>query len=40
MERELHALTLLEQALTHRIGELIEDVSVLSDEDLGDEALL
>jgi hypothetical protein len=40
MKREPHAITLLEQALTHRIGEMVEDVSVLSDEDLGDEALL
>jgi hypothetical protein len=40
MQREPHAITPLEQALTHRIGELVEDVSVSPDEDLGEEALL
>jgi hypothetical protein len=40
MQREPNAITPLEQALTSRIGELVEDVSVSPDEDLRDEALL
>jgi hypothetical protein len=40
MQREPNAITPLEQALTSRIGELVEDVSVSPDEDLGDGALL
>ena len=40
MKRNPHTIKLLERDLTDRIGELVEDVSVLSDGDLGDEALL
>jgi hypothetical protein len=40
MQREPNVITPLEQALTDRIGELVEDVSVSPDEDLGDGALL
>ena len=40
MQRDPQAITPLTQSLTNRIGELVEDVSVSPEEDLGDEGLL